>query len=49
MIRIFALMWFFLICLSTLLVHQQHLIDILSAMLIIFLLTAKLIKGNSNA
>lgn len=47
-IRIIALIWLFLIYIATLLVHQHHLIDILSAMLIISLITST-IKGGSSA
>ena len=47
-VRLSVLLWLVLIALSTLMVHQHHLIDILSATAIVVLVNTKLIKGESD-
>jgi membrane-associated phospholipid phosphatase len=44
-IRISAILWLLLILLSTLLVHQHHIIDIVLALVIIWAVNTKIIKG----
>lgn len=46
--RVLALAWLFLIALSTLMVHQHHLIDIISALAITFGINLKLFKGEKD-
>ncbi len=47
-VRILSIVWLTLIALSTLFVHQHHVLDILSAMLIIGIINKKIIKGERN-
>ncbi len=47
-VRVSVLAWLVLIALSTLMVHQHHLIDILSAFIIVLLVNSTLIKGESD-
>jgi len=47
-VRISVLLWIALIALSTLMVHQHHLIDIISATGIVVFVNFKLIKGESD-
>ena len=44
----FALMWLVCICISTLLVHQHHLIDIVSAFALVWVVSKILIKGKTD-
>lgn len=48
LIRLFLIIWLLLIVLSTLFVHQHHLIDIISAMIIIGMINQKINKGETN-
>ncbi len=48
LVRMFAIVWLTLIALSTLFVHQHHVIDIVSAMLIIGIINGKIIRGETN-
>lgn len=47
-VRSIALLWLLLVSVSTLLVHQHHLIDIVSAWAITFLVGSIFIKGEKN-
>ena len=47
-VRAMSLLWLAMIVLSTLLVHQHHLIDVLSALTIVWLVTHKLVKRSEN-
>jgi membrane-associated phospholipid phosphatase len=47
-VRMIMLLWLLLIMISTLLVHQHHILDIVSAMVIMFLVTSTFIKGEKN-
>lgn len=47
-VRIFAILWLLFIALSTLLVHQHHMIDIVLALFLIGVINYKVIKGGKN-
>ena len=47
-IRILMVIWLVLIIISTVLVHQHHIFDSISALAILFLVTSTLIKGEKN-
>ena len=47
-IRLGAILWLTLISLSTLLVHQHHIVDIILALLLTEFVSLKLIKGEKN-
>ena len=47
-VRIAAIVWLILIMLSTLFVHQHHLLDIVLAMSVIGVINHKIIKGEKN-
>ncbi len=47
-IRLFAILWLLLISVSTLLVHQHHILDIVLALFIIGVVNRKIIKGGRD-
>ncbi|WP_373020322.1 hypothetical protein [Sulfuricurvum sp.] len=47
-VRMMLLLWLLLIMISTLMVHQHHILDIVSAMAIMLLVTLTFIKGEKN-